>query len=212
MAYAMMSIEQFAERFDIRVESTKIPRRTDGIAWAGATSHYDVTLYMGKDAIWHGQYSMGSAYKSSPTVYDVLCSLHCDVMGSDESFEDWAYEMGYEMKDIKKAKAAWETCNATRRTLQANMGSAWPVFVEQTLDGEEEPEEEELHQRFKVEVLPYIVKEYGPDDEPAISLGFCDWIDSLEKNGEITAWLAANIDHPELTDRDLVNAAYAETY
>jgi hypothetical protein len=43
--------------------------------------------------------------------------------------------------------------------------------------------EEELSEVFDEEILPYIVKEYGEDDEPAINEGFNSWSDSLCEDG-----------------------------
>jgi hypothetical protein len=133
----------------------------------------------------------------APDAYDVLCSLHSDAILSDQPFADWASDLGYDDDSIK-AKAMWEACNDTRRTLMLNMGNAWDVFINQTCDGDEEPEAEDLHERFKQDILPMIVEQYGEHDGPAIREGFCNWIDMLQKDGEITEWLADNIDHPDL--------------
>lgn len=53
---------------------------------------------------------------------DILMSLHMDAMGSDQPFEDWAVDLGYDGDSIK-AKAIWEACNDIRRALNANLPS-----------------------------------------------------------------------------------------
>jgi hypothetical protein len=63
----------------------------------------------------------------------------------------------------------------------------------------DDPDEEELHRRFDDEILPFVVEQYeqdGQPDWPARREAFCNWIDSLNKDGEISDWIASNIDQP----------------
>lgn len=64
------------------------------------------------------------------SVADVLWSLQMDAMGSDQSFEDWASDLGYSDDSIS-ARKIWEICNDTRRNLQTAMGrKAFDTFME----------------------------------------------------------------------------------
>lgn len=45
--------------------------------------------------------------------------------------------------------------------------------------------EEMLSERFDSDILPSVIKQYGADDEVAISEAFNNWSDGLCKDGEI---------------------------
>lgn len=45
--------------------------------------------------------------------------------------------------------------------------------------------EQELSDRFDLEVLPHVIEQYGEDDSVAINEAFNDWTDGLCKDGEI---------------------------
>lgn len=48
---------------------------------------------------------------------DVLSSLIMDANGSDQPYEEWAADLGYD-EDSRKGYAVWETCNNIRRWLE----------------------------------------------------------------------------------------------
>lgn len=54
-------------------------------------------------------------------------------------------------------------------------------------------ESRKVIQSFGENVLPYILEQYGVDDDPAISEGFSDYTDSLCKDGEISEETYNNI-------------------
>ena len=51
-------------------------------------------------------------------------------------------------------------------------------------------------QTFHREVLPGVIKQYGPKDAPAIRAAFNDYTDMLCKEGSITRGLYAVITYP----------------
>ncbi len=51
-----------------------------------------------------------------PDKMDVLMSCVMDAQTSDQSFEDWADDLGYDLDSIS-AKKIWEECNRIRRSL-----------------------------------------------------------------------------------------------
>lgn len=53
--------------------------------------------------------------------------------------------------------------------------------------GEGYASEDELSVAFDDEIAPSIVKEYGKDDEPAMSEAFNNWTDMLTKDGDLHA-------------------------
>lgn len=53
--------------------------------------------------------------------------------------------------------------------------------------------EEELRERFKADLLPLVVEQYSADDEPAINETWNNWVDGLQKDGEIPEYVAGNV-------------------
>lgn len=45
--------------------------------------------------------------------------------------------------------------------------------------------EEALSAAFDDQIAPFVIEQYGEDDEPAMNEAFCDWTDSLCKDGVI---------------------------
>lgn len=56
-----------------------------------------------------------------------------------------------------------------------------------------DPSEEDFSARFDAEIAPLVIEKYGPDDEPAMNEAFCNWVDDLQKNGEISEYFASII-------------------
>lgn len=63
---------------------------------------------------------------------------------------------------------------------------------------------DEAIDRFETEVLPAVIAlfEYrdGVRDVPARSEAWCDWVDGLCKNKEVSEWQANNWTHPPCCD------------
>lgn len=58
-----------------------------------------------------------------PTAEEVLDCLAMDASAMDESFEDWAAELGFDT-DSRKAEAAYNACRESRFALRKLLGSA----------------------------------------------------------------------------------------
>ncbi len=56
-----------------------------------------------------------------PDVANVLMSLAMDSRDSDQPFEDWAPDFGYDT-DSRKALEIWNACNDIRRALNSGLG------------------------------------------------------------------------------------------
>ncbi len=56
---------------------------------------------------------------------------------------------------------------------------------------------------FTTEILPMIQEQYEQDgipDMPARREAWCNWVDSLNQNEQISDWQADNWDHPPCND------------
>lgn len=121
-------------------------------------------------------------------VADVLESLFLDAMGSDQSFEDWCSDLGYDT-DSRKALAVFHACRDTAAQLRNGLGLE--VFGElMEVDGAETEDldatQEEVRKRFESELLDGLVEMYGADDTVALDTAFNDWTDMLCKDGELS--------------------------
>jgi len=56
-----------------------------------------------------------------------------------------------------------------------------------------DPDESDILREFESEILPFVIEQYGPDDEPAMNEAFCNWTDSLEREGRISRKMCDNI-------------------
>lgn len=86
------------------------------------------TLYDGNDGRMFGKYRI-----RKPKVEDVLNCLASDASGIDQSFEDWASELGYDT-DSRKAEQIYQTCQKQARELRQLLGVT--VFEELLNDTE----------------------------------------------------------------------------
>lgn len=57
--------------------------------------------------------------------------------------------------------------------------------------------EDWLHRRWRKEVKPSVVAHYGPDDRPARAESFSNWLDDLNRCGEVSDSIAYHVDQPE---------------
>jgi hypothetical protein len=53
--------------------------------------------------------------------------------------------------------------------------------------------QEGIRALFKGEIEPYVIKQYGPDDEIALNEAFNDWTDGLCKDREISNHIYNNV-------------------
>jgi len=56
--------------------------------------------------------------------------------------------------------------------------------------------DEQVVECFEEFILPYVIKEYGADDEIAIRTAFNDYTDSLCKDGEISGDQYNDMENP----------------
>lgn len=82
--------------------------------------HWKVTLRRGKARL-TVPFSQGSAHTKAPTAIEVLGCLASDASGSDESFEDWCGNLGYDA-DSRKAKKTYDSCRKQTAKLKAFLG------------------------------------------------------------------------------------------
>lgn len=65
----------------------------------------------------------------------------------------------------------------------------WDEWESQTDD----PDEEEFVKRFYDEIAPMVIEQYGENDEPAMNEAFCNWVDALNRDGEISDYFANEV-------------------
>lgn len=71
---------------------------------------------------WTVYFSVGKGHKGAPpTCADVLDCLASDSCGVDQSFEDWAADLGYDT-DSRKAERTFRICQEQARKLKAILG------------------------------------------------------------------------------------------
>jgi len=79
-------------------------------------SHWACTLVFQGRLMAAQTFSQGSAHFEPPTADDVLFSLVSDASGTDQPFEDWASDLGYD-DDSRSAEKVYKACLATRHAL-----------------------------------------------------------------------------------------------
>lgn len=96
---------------------SRIDARPDGLGnWGASASHWRIEVMRG-DEIMRVNYSMGAAHTSLPQDTDVFNSLLMDSSDVEDSFEDWAENLGYDT-DSRKAEKTFIACKATLVDLQ----------------------------------------------------------------------------------------------
>lgn len=90
--------------------ATQVARRKDGLMQDAAT-HWEVVISRCGQNM-QVLYSMGAAHTGVPSDVDVFNCVLRDADGVDESFEEWAENLGYDT-DSRKAYAIWEACKET---------------------------------------------------------------------------------------------------
>ncbi len=125
---ASMPLNDANDECSLRLHSTIIPSRLDGIEWHKEATNYACQLYrLGENAIQISVmdfcYSMGTTNKNKPKIGDVLISLAYDCIGYQNAtdFEEWAGEYGYDT-DSRKAEKTYNLIGAQRRELIRVLG------------------------------------------------------------------------------------------
>jgi hypothetical protein len=135
-----MDIEQFVEKYDIRIRAEKIGSRPDGLLSGSGQSHWKCILSRKPPGAKRAKsmtvlFSQGSAWTTSPTAEDVLGCIRSDVMAVEHTpdFSAWLDEYGHE--DDKVAKQTYKAVVSQRRRMLDFLNDpslahdAWDDFV-----------------------------------------------------------------------------------
>lgn len=88
---------------------------------------YTVTLrYKGRQLTC--PFYMGSALTGEPSAADVLSCLISDSSACDQSFEEWASDLGYDI-DSRKAEATYNACVKSGEKVRRLLGSDFGLFA-----------------------------------------------------------------------------------
>jgi hypothetical protein len=71
---------------------------------------------------------MGPALESEPSAADVLACLVSDVYAGEQTFEDFAYDMGFDT-DSRKAEATWRACAKLAPRVRRFLGERFEDFA-----------------------------------------------------------------------------------
>lgn len=131
----------------VTMVATEIPQRTDASgqsAWSREASHWHVMLTCnGRSEAW--EYSQGSAHRrerqrykrigeaAPPCVADVVSCLVSEAQSGDQTFEDFASDMGLDT-DSRRAHKTWLACVDTRIRLRNLLGEALDAIVDASED------------------------------------------------------------------------------
>jgi hypothetical protein len=88
--------------------------------WTHGTHPYKVKLTFQKRSM-TVPFFMGPAHEKEPTAADVLSCLCSDARAADDSFEDWARDLGYDT-DSREAEATYKACCAIAPKLTRFLG------------------------------------------------------------------------------------------
>ena len=123
-----MKYKRFIEKYNLGLELSKIPFRTDlDVDWGKEAKHFAYKIYVKQGERFnqkiYGFYSQGSAIKGLPTLTDILNSLNIDTQGTKEAtFESFASDFGYDV-DSRKAYAIYEACIKESQHLEQVLGT-----------------------------------------------------------------------------------------
>lgn len=95
--------------------------------WYYAASHYRVTLRMYGRSMTVG-YSQGCGIKNAPTADRVLECLVSDATGSEDGFEEFCRNFGYDT-DSRKAYSIYRACVNIRARLRRFLGSEYETAL-----------------------------------------------------------------------------------
>jgi len=102
-SFTIKRINQHLAAMGITFEKVKVPARTDNLMedMPEGTNHFHVTIGHACEA-YSFYYSQGPAHKGLPENADIMYSLIMGISSSDECFEDWCSNYGYDT-DSRKA-------------------------------------------------------------------------------------------------------------
>jgi hypothetical protein len=114
-----MTLTQLIKSARIRM-TYKLAQRPDADTWPRGASHYRVTLRCGRrqHTLW---YSQGPAVCREPRLVDVLSCLQSDCRASQNTFDDFCAEYGYN-NDSRRAERAWRDCGKTYAAVDRLLG------------------------------------------------------------------------------------------
>ncbi|MCA1841067.1 MAG: hypothetical protein LC723_12215 [Actinobacteria bacterium] len=91
-------------------------------------SHWKVTItgrfYNGSRRRLTTPFSMGSAHTGEPEIESVLDCLLSDASSADQSFEDWAADLGFDT-DSRKAEKTYRAVQASAASLRSFLGETY---------------------------------------------------------------------------------------
>ena len=123
-----MTYKQFCMKNKIMMKTEWADSNPNCDTFPQGSSHWKCILRR-RDAMADKQmtvyYSMGPAHCCEPTVHDVINSLALDSIGvaDGQSFEEWAYEYGYET-DSRAAERTYKACKKQTARLLTFLGGA----------------------------------------------------------------------------------------
>lgn len=96
-------------------------------SWQQQAHGYTVTLrYQGRQMT--TDFWLGPAISGEPEVENVIDCLLSDAMGSDQSFEEFCAEFGYDT-DSRKAEATYKACKKSGEKLRRLLGDDFETFA-----------------------------------------------------------------------------------
>lgn len=107
--------------FGLVLETKSVPRRGDNFM-SDLAHHWSFTIHR-RDQVITGYFSQGGAYKSAPTLPEILSSIRYDAQSYDQAsdFDDWASELGRVCESCGRAtldaKNVWAACERVNTEL-----------------------------------------------------------------------------------------------
>ena len=108
--------EMILDAMDVKFTCVQVPSRPDHDEWLPGSRHWQFTITRGEEVI-SGHFSQGSAITTDPDIQSVFHAILSDADGTDEPFEDWAENLGFDT-DSRKAERAYNQCKATAEALE----------------------------------------------------------------------------------------------
>lgn len=117
-----MNTKQFVNRHGITATVDYADSNPNNPDWTDA-NHFKVTLYNNLGKQLTTPFSQGYGISGKPEAADVLDSLASDAASieQDESFEDWASNLGYDT-DSRKALRIYRACEREAKKLRQFLG------------------------------------------------------------------------------------------
>lgn len=121
-----MTLQEFIVKHELTSTSQRIDRRGRSTAdnWGRDARHWVVRISSASGGGMGVEFSQGSAWKTEPTLTDVLECLSLDFASiyNASDFEEWAGDLGYDT-DSRKAEAIYNECTRQGETFKAAFGA-----------------------------------------------------------------------------------------